>query len=358
MAIINSERHRYPVLDALRGTAAVGVLITHSLQIFVGAGLFNHTPLRIFANGRCFVIFFFVLSGFVLATAIWGDKGRTGYATYVARRLARLYPPYAAAGLLGILSMWFFGQALRPMDVLGYALAVGNSDGTAIDPPSWSLVYELRLSLVMPLLSFVISRNHKAALWITVVAFIAIETAIVALKLGQFPYAVDDVPSAILFTARYAICFAVGALLARGNMQGASVFGLVARHPLIAGLFAYIFFSGLLDQTSIIGASLIIILALRSPWLQGFMNHAPFVWLGRISYSLYLTHILTLKLMVYLLEPQLKPGLIVALLFPVALIVAEVFYRMVEAPAIRLSRRIGRRDRAATSPVDASAAAG
>lgn len=341
-AIVN-DKHRYPVLDSLRGVAALGVLVTHSLQLTVADGVLNHTPLRIFVNGRCFVIFFFILSGFVLSTAIWNSSGKTGYGTYVARRLLRLYPPYAVAGLIAVLLIWLSGRDWSPWQPVEYALTLGTTTGIAINPPSWSLVYEIRLSLVMPLFCLLIGRNFKTFAWATAILFCLVEVLVLALKLGQFPYAVDDLAAAVIVTLRYAVCFAIGAMLARCNMQKAPFFAVVAKHPYVAGLLAYLLMSVLLDQTSILGATIIIVLSLRSPSLQRVMSFAPFVWLGRISYSLYLTHVVVLSFIAHLVGDRASPIVAVAIALPLALIVAEIFYRLVEAPTITLSRRVGRR---------------
>jgi peptidoglycan/LPS O-acetylase OafA/YrhL len=344
--IVNSpatEPHRYPVLDSLRGVAAVGVLLTHSFQTVLADGALNHTPLRIFANGRCFVIFFFVLSGFVLASAIWNDRGRTGYATYVARRLVRLYPPYLVAGIMAVLAIWLSGRPWDLMQPIEYALTLGTTTGIAINQPSWSLVYEIRLSLVMPLFCLLIGRNFKAFAGATAVLFVLVEIAILAFRIGQFPYGLNDITAAVVVTARFGVCFAVGAILARCVLRQPEILTPISRRPGLAALLALLLMSVLLDQTSILGAVLIIVLALQWPRLQQLMGIRLFVWLGRISYSLYLTHMVVLGTVVYLLQAHAAPIVAVAVVIPLALALAELFYRLVEAPTIGLSRRIGRR---------------
>jgi peptidoglycan/LPS O-acetylase OafA/YrhL len=350
------EAHRFPVLDSLRGVAALGVLLTHSFQTVLADGTLNHTPLRMFANGRCFVIFFFVLSGFVLSSAIWNDKGRTGYATYVARRLVRLYPPYVMAGILAVLAIGLTGRPWDLMQPIEYALTLGTTTGIVINQPSWSLVYEIRLSLVMPLFCLLISRSFKAFAWATALLFAAVEIAILALKIGQFPYAVNDVAAAVIVTGRYAVCFAVGALLARCIVQKAQSFAVIGRHPLLALLLTFCLMIVLLDQTSILGAVVIIVLALQWQRLREVMAWRLFVWLGRISYSLYLTHVVVLETIGYLLKGDVAPIVAVAIVIPVALVVGELFYRLVEAPTIVLSRRIGRRPRSAVMTSNQAAA--
>lgn len=335
------DRHRYPVLDSLRGLAALSVLLTHTLQKIVPSGVLNHTPIRMLVDGRCFVIFFFVLSGFVLATALWSQSGKLPYIVYVARRFVRLYPPYAAAGLLAIVALWLSGGDWGFANLRDYLLTLGTTQGTAIDIPSWSLSYELHLSLFMPLICLLIARNARLLTWATAALFIAVEICILKMGLTQFPYATDDLPAAVIVTLRFAICFAVGALLAWSHMQRSTFLPFVGRYPAIASALACLLMSVLLDQTSLVGAAVIIVLAIQWKAMQDAVAFKPFIWLGRISYSLYLTHFIVLEFFVRVLNGKVPLLVSVMIAFLTAFIVAEIFHRLVEAPAIGLSRRIG-----------------
>ncbi|SFU90408.1 Peptidoglycan/LPS O-acetylase OafA/YrhL, contains acyltransferase and SGNH-hydrolase domains [Methylobacterium sp. 174MFSha1.1] len=347
-----AERHepaRYHVLDALRGVAAFGVLVTHCLQMALPDGTLNHTPLRVLANGRSFVIFFFVLSGTVLATALWSGRQRDGYARYAARRFARLYPPYLVAGLGGMLLAAGTG-IVDPAGWLHYLAFTGHPAGTSINPPSWSLVYEIRLSLVMPLICFVILRRPRAAFWAMAVLFLGTEAAFVALRIGQFPYGSADPVAAALTTARFAVCFGVGAFLAWDWHGRRTVFTAVARYPLASFVAALVLMSVLLDQLSLIAAILLIVLALEWPVMRRVLMLPVLLWLGRISYSLYLTHVVLLEGLKTGLSGLLPVPVIVALAIPTALLLAEGLYEFVEKPSIAWARRISGRPAETLAP--------
>ena len=65
-------------------------------------------------------------------------------------------------------------------------------------------------------------------------------------------------------------------------------------------------------------------------------------WLGKISFSLYLVHEPIVVSMTLLVGPA--PFLLVLILaLPASLLVAAAFYRLIEVPALRLSRELGRR---------------
>lgn len=333
---------RYHALDALRGVAAFGVLVTHCVQMAFPDGTLNHTPLRIFVNGRSFVIFFFVLSGFVLATALWKNSQRDSYWHYATRRFARLYPPYLVAGLMGMLLAAGTGQ----VDLAGwlhYLTFTGHPSGTAVNAPSWSLVYEIRLSLAMPLICFLILSKPRATFWAMAVFFLCIEALIVYHRIGQFPYGSADPVAAAVITARFAVCFAVGAFLAWDYHGKRIFFAALARYPLVGFVVALVLMSVLLDQLSLIAAALLIVLALEWPALSKVLTMPVLLWLGRISYSLYLTHLVLLDSLKTMLAGVVPVPLIAAFAFPLALLLAECFYEFVEKPSIGWARRIGTR---------------
>ena len=68
-----------------------------------------------------------------------------------------------------------------------------------------------------------------------------------------------------------------------------------------------------------------------------FLDSAPVQWLGRVSYSLYLSHVLTIAVL-----KHHAPGLWLYLAVPCCLAVAELLCVVIEQPSIALSRRAGR----------------
>lgn len=148
---------RYETLDALRGVAAVSVVIYH-------LHAFNVTP-DLLPSAQLAVDFFFVLSGFVVAHA-YGEArlGRMSWLDFASRRLTRLMPLAmlgAALGLAVLLLKWRLFPGAEPP--LGNILAAGVLNlfllpsfvGTTAyehgifpgDGPLWSLFFELVVNL-------------------------------------------------------------------------------------------------------------------------------------------------------------------------------------------------------------------
>lgn len=138
---------RHVGLDGLRGVAAIAVVLYHYTQ-----GTYH-----LFPSAPAAVDFFFVLSGFVLASA-YGSKLGHGMTPwhFMRLRLLRLYPLYLVGTLLGLaaLSAGLYGGANTQsgwMLLSHFALALlflpgpTGMGGTLypLDGPAWSLFFEL-----------------------------------------------------------------------------------------------------------------------------------------------------------------------------------------------------------------------
>jgi len=98
----------FRTLDALRGFAALWVVMDHACAPFLAANdpRYIHQPLYAFSiRGQLGVLFFFIISGYCITAAAHGalisnkPLWRYGY-----ERVRRIYPPYLAVLLLGIVS--------------------------------------------------------------------------------------------------------------------------------------------------------------------------------------------------------------------------------------------------------------
>src|SRR5579864_4395262 len=91
-----THSHHFPLLDGLRGIAALAVLSLHIVQLMDAPVLLPHAHLS--------VDFFFILSGFVVANAYEKKLLHSmTFTRFVKIRLVRLYPMIFAGGLLGTL---------------------------------------------------------------------------------------------------------------------------------------------------------------------------------------------------------------------------------------------------------------
>jgi peptidoglycan/LPS O-acetylase OafA/YrhL len=342
-----------PALDSLRGLAALAVVFTHVLSMGPDIGsdaawLLDATPLRAVHTGRAPVVFFFVLSGYVLALSLLRPDA-PGPVAFALRRTLRLLLPVTGAVLLSAGLRAVFHQGPMP-NLLGWdarllwsepvglsmllrrALLLGADYRFTLDIPLWSLVHEWRLSVVFPL---VLPFRRRPALLLA--AGLALHAA--ALTAGAAPDAVQLGPrlaSTLVASAYFALPFAAGAALAFGG--GLTLRG--AARPLAwVGVAPA---SALPSDLGYVAASAALIVLARGPGLlPGVLAAPPLLRLGRVSFSLYLVHVPVLAAMLHATHGWLSPWAALAAGVPVSLLVAAAFHAWVEAPAHRLSRGVG-----------------
>jgi peptidoglycan/LPS O-acetylase OafA/YrhL len=360
-------RHRYAELDALRGIAALIVVVRHFVNIFPRdaypvADLLVKAPTRILFAAHEAVLLFFLLSGFVLATSIISSGGLSsgsmpsgaGYLTFVRKRVYRIYPPYAAAvGLAALgaiclaepitgLSGWFgltWSEPVTLRILADHLLLVGSFDTAQLNTAFWSLVHEMRISLIFPaLLLFTI----RTPLWLVAAA----AAGATALAGGSSPYGGDWLP-----TFHYAGIFALGAVMAR------SIEAIRARYAATstpvrnaAGVIAVLLVMYGLGPPSlrehlgyftdwfvVAGLVWLMVLALSNERVRAILNLPALQYLGRVSYSLYLVHATMLFALVHLL-----PVWLVGLLYlPLSFGLTAIFHMLIEVPSIGMAREVG-----------------
>lgn len=101
-AFSDSKKH-YVILDALRGVAAILVVMFHILETFTNG---DHSK-QIINHGYMAVDFFFLLSGFVIGYAYDDRWGKMSLGSFFKRRLIRLHPMIIVGMLIGAVTFYF-----------------------------------------------------------------------------------------------------------------------------------------------------------------------------------------------------------------------------------------------------------
>lgn len=345
---------RFHALDSLRGVGAFFVLFIHCLQTLhvydivpdasVGSQLllsevFLYTPFRVLVNGRSLVMFFFVLSGFVLAYGLHNSRQKANFWLYLKRRFARIYLPFAGTGVMAFIFMQLPGWPLQG-DIVGYFLLSGTTAGLAPNALAWSLVYELRVSLFIPLLCWLCWQHERKTC--VAMCFLAVFQwiGIFGLKIGQFPYGSDSLMGATVITVRYLIAIYIGIWMAKCIIEDREWLKKIeGKWIYIIGIVTYCLMNISLDEPGMLGSIGIIILVFRSKGFSNFLETPISLWLARISYSLYLTHFLILHLgWHYLPIDNNVLRIFVAALCAFAY--GELYQRLVEVPSIKLAKML------------------
>ncbi|KAB1867359.1 acyltransferase [Microbacterium algeriense] len=366
-------------LDGLRGVAAVGVLLGHARLVYMQndpkpwvymPGV-RHLLDALGAWGATAVWLFFVLSGFVLALS-FRNSPRTDYGVYVLRRLARLYLPVWGAVLLALVSMLFISR-----DVDGLGTWVGAHPPT---PTPWGVIADLTLlsgtgSNVTPLWSL----RWEIFFSLLLIAYIAAARSIrpgILLAVCAMLSTVGGIYENALLLYMPMFGIGVGFAFAWPTIERWATALRERLSPLLGGALAVaalvavmgaqlapnllpklgvtssIALPAMTTLTRLVSVSLIVVLVGTSVTIGRAFSSRMILWLGMISFSLYLTHETVLLGFVYstAANPVALAGA-VALCFPVA----WLFYRAVEKPAHAFAKRIGARPADTTAPTYATA---
>ncbi len=366
-----------PALTALRGVAALLVFLYH----FPVRGL-GRIPDLVQREGHVGVTVFFVLSGFLITARYYPDleRGTLRLGDYFVRRVARIVPLYFV-----VLTLTHVLSAGRvPLDrtrIPEWTLTQGLFDPTPESltvPTSWSLTVEECYYATAPVLFIVILAARRrlgrfagavlALLGIAVAVHLA-GSALVAgaarAGLGHLRFLADEhlLRSYTIFGrfAEFALGGAAGLLFLSGRVEAVwrrprgPLFGTAL--TLCGGALLFVGLAGMAGDGGdadavwrwnlvVAAASSVVVLGLTCPSAlpTRTLSIAPAVYLGRLSYALYLIQLTPLgKGLLFPILPA-NDLLHVVLLYAGMTAVSALLFELVEEPVRRtiLDLRRGR----------------
>ncbi len=367
-------------LDSVRGLAALAVVLGHCLLILPGwsedrtslllqgfhaqRAWIYLTPLRLLVAGPAAVLVFFVLSGLVLAMTFVERDGER-YPPFLAKRVTRIWLPFALA-ILGSAALmlalghaplagvrdWFNETWKPPLGAKMLAKHLAMT-GTAywLDLPMWSLVHEMRISLVFPALVALTLWNWRMALFASV-ALAAIATKAVGLHTHE------DTVRSLIKTLQYLFLF-VGGIVAAMRIRplrrrlerlpgwGRGLLWLLALGALCLAPETtetiYLMRDVVLLYVAGAGAWLLVVMAtVEGRGMRVLLGPIP-SYLGRISYSLYLTHVIVLVSLVRALHGYAPVWVLLVPGVALSIVTADLMQRFVERPTTEFGRALARR---------------
>ncbi|MBO1579742.1 acyltransferase [Bacillus sp. XF8] len=369
---------RYKELDSLRGIAAIIVLIGHFLALFpiLGKKIMYSTfgvYFPILWQGHSAVIIFFVLSGFVLSLPFY--KGmKFNYLGYLMKRFCRIYLPYIvilfiAIGIKvgihskigtipGLVQWGLWNIEVSFNRVINHILFLGEFNSDAFIMVIWSLVHEMRISIVFPLIIFLLLRvNWKVSIGIAMFL-----SAIGYLLMKNIPSEFNMPVSTNYFvTLHYSSMFIIGALLAKNREYLINkIINLKVKYLLLPlgilffnypripfmilskliGEIDYTLYLVIIDWYICFGACLIILSALSSKRFSKLLRMKPVHFIGEISYSLYLVHPIVLLTTVHMLYGKISIPFILFIAFLFTIVVSVLCHKFIEIPSIKIGRKL------------------
>ncbi len=385
-----------PALTGLRFVAAAYVVLFHTWPIFMPSrpgGLYWN---QFVSLGYTAVSFFFVLSGFILATVYPKTESSAPLdrRAFWQARFARIYPIYAVSMLVSAPFALANRAGHEGVYRIGKAIFLCVTNGTLLQAwhpalsgnwnrPSWSVSVEAFFYLVFPVLGAWVYR-YRARLLLLIAGFWMSSLATSMVCLSLLPVSMESLPkleillfNPILRLPEFltGICFA--ALMSRGGLRPVPRIALVGvlpgllLVPLLVRLPWLVVSNGLLSP---LFGIVILSVATSGGRVVRLLQTPILVRLGHASFSMYLLHYPVLFWMTYLLKtgtvtaklegpwPILadSPAYLAAYL-SLVIALALASYSLIESPARRQIRAWLSRPRdtkQVKSEVDAQAIAG
>lgn len=350
------QPHRHDTilsLTGIRGAAAVLVL-AHHLPIAQSFGITGMMP--VITNGNYGVELFFLLSGFILTLAHHRDFSRLAVNAigrfYLARAL-RVYPLH-----LVILAMIAIMIAMLPEYVAWVRTIPGFGDAYSLqgfiqtatltnriglpffsgewNGPSWSLSAEMVGYAAFPAIVVLAGKiDNKINCMIGVVTLLLLYTMV--------RYHSD------VGVLRMILTFPAGVLLGRMFLirePGSGSADVIAFLGL-AGFLVALSFARLAPLSVFGSAALIYGLALSTGRAAAIFKTQAMVYLGRISFSLYLSHHFVFMLVTWWIwdgaAPTAHPLPSLLAMSGGAIMIAHILYRLIEKPSHGFGRTVSDR---------------
>lgn len=352
---------RYELLDYIRGWGAMTVVLIHIFSLFVHIkddpnwAIVEWLPSRALFCGSASLVMFFVLSGFALFL-LFESMGKNYY-KFVASRWLRLFPVYFASIVIAILLLQIYKItgylqpdqkiSLDSTNLIQHLLLIGPLDLSAYNGPIWSLVHEMRLSLLFPLIYYAV---QKSALWSAII------TSCISLTLGiiyiDASYATEYLQLAnIQHTLHFATMFTYGAIVAKNRhviirkiqpmqprVQTLALFVFLLVFIYVPSIYMEGVGKTMLEDifTAICSASIIaLVICVRNP-----PRIRTLEFLGKISFSLYVIHIPVLYCLRNYLGDEIPFFLLFILYLLVPILAATLLFQLLEKRTQRWSRTV------------------
>jgi peptidoglycan/LPS O-acetylase OafA/YrhL len=365
-----------PSLDGLRGVAVLMVMVHHGTSFAPG--------------GFLGVDVFFVLSGFLITALLmqeWERAGSISLRNFYARRALRLLP--ALLVLLTVLlvapGLFGFGAVPRKL-VLGVLFYVANwllafqLVEMGVFNPTWSLAIEEQFYFLWPPLLAVLLWLKVGRRWLLFLVLLGIASASVIRAVlwdlrgpdvaPRLYYGLDTRMDSLLLGCLIGLLTAWNLLPNAGWLLVATRWGAVLASILL-GVLTYhapeptseSLFNGV-ELLACVAVAVLILALLTSPptIVRSILEQPPLVWVGRISYGLYLWHVPIFH-GVLNRERMTSIGItgdwLTILRFATAFAVAAGSFYLIERPMLHLKKRFrGSADAAQAAPLTAEGSMG
>lgn len=335
--------HYRPDIDGLRAIAVLSVLA-------------YHFRISAFRGGFVGVDVFFVVSGFLISAVILQDidAGTFSIAGFYERRVRRILPAFLGL-LIGTVIIAYF--CFLPAELISFIksqlaalFSVSNfffwkQSGYFSAPVetkplvhTWSLAVEEQFYVFLPIFLYLGHRYFRTKVRVAVLLIAVVSFAISAVGAFRWPDATFYLPHTRAWELLLGVLITLGVFPAMRTpltRNVAALAGLALICVAVFGFTAYTPFPGLAALPPCFGAALIIVAGQTGDSLVGRMlSLRPAVFVGLISYSLYLWHwpVIVFQNMESLLVSPVSVRMIKLACIIVSFALATISWKFIELP--------------------------
>ena len=302
------KKNYEPAIDGLRSIAILGVIIYHA-QINIGSS-------QLLKGGFLGVDIFFVISGYLISSIIFNEYNTTkkfSFLNFYEKRARRLFPALFLMVITCIFCGWYYllpssfvNLAKSALYSLGFASNYFfykndleyNSDESLYEPflHTWSLGIEEQFYILFPFLLVIFLSLFKKKILFSIMFFLLLSIFIAQWGSKNYPEA------SFYFIHTRAWELLTGTFIAYYGIKNNKKFinkisiNIMPKLGIFLILISFIFYNNKLPHPSIltllpvIGVSSIIWFSRKNELITKLLSFKPIVYIGLISYSLYLWH--------------------------------------------------------------------
>lgn len=357
---MNDKKIEIQSISFLRGVACIFVALYHLKSSAPNDSIFYN----LFRFGSFGVDLFFMISGFVIVIATMNDKMVD---SFFIKRVFRIYPPLIAA----ILFQAFISNYSLSLNEFMSAIVPLHNDYTAKAPDfgfsflivAWSITFELAFYALF-MVSMIISHRYRALVCSAIILAIVIGSQLYfngsfsLLQAGASPEVNNSNLNALrVFGCSIMVEFIFGMAIAyiymnvkvdASSLASRRIYTILSVLALMYLIPSYL--GGYNRGSGLAGygtwALLILFIALGAEKLNIFRWNRSMLFIGAISYSLYLFHIPVHELIKQVIPDklsqikniELRAACIMMLELSASIMVAYASYLLIEKPSVKAAR--------------------
>lgn len=337
-------------LDGMRGGLALIVASSHAFSHFTGWG----TGFNIARNSTFAVDVFFILSGMVL---YYSHKDSLTFeirevCAFLKSRILRLYPLHIFASALIPLCLYFSNGQFFPGWIGEYSsgkvitdiLLLSNFGSLTpyLNPPTWSISSELYIASIVII----------ACCYRPFISFVFLFASVLLMALVSMKSNEIHTPHYLILSGgmlRCMLCVSIGviAMLALENIKLKRILEIYSSWIIGSSVITILLIiSGVIPSITtytlvitIISLGLASLTQSSGPFIS-LLESKPFIYLGRVSYSIYLMHTPIIYLILYFKSDDFNFNILFAVISVIAtVIVSSLTFRFIERPLVKIGKR-------------------